>query len=40
MASKQVVPMITKIGFNDISDGLNKLAEGKVTGRLVGVIDN
>ena len=40
MAAKKVVPKITKIGFNEIPEGLKQLEEGKVTGRLVAVIDN
>src|SRR5690606_41572171 len=38
-AAGKVSPAITRIGFDDIPDGLDRLRRGEVTGRLVAVMD-
>lgn len=37
LATGKLEPTITTIGFDDIPDGLDKLAKGEVVGRLVAL---
>ena len=39
IASGDLTPTITKIGFEDIADGVERLAKGEVQGRLVAMVD-
>ena len=39
IASGDLTPTITKIGFEDIADGVDRLAKGEVQGRLVAMVD-
>jgi len=39
MASGDLKPDVTEIGFKEIAEGLEKLKQGGVKGRLVAVMD-
>ncbi|NLB48120.1 MAG: zinc-binding dehydrogenase, partial [Microbacteriaceae bacterium] len=39
MATGKLNPKLTEITFDEISDGIDRLHEGKVEGRLVAVMD-